>query len=70
MEAVFCTGARALIYQPVSPDHPFRWNSPRDEDSEGACLCKKNIQKAENVLSDPKGMRAGFTKALNDIITF
>ncbi len=66
--AFFGAIARACIYQPISPEHPFGWGPPWDEDSDGTGLCKKNIQQVEDFLSDPNGLRKEFTKALNDII--
>lgn len=66
--AFFGAIARACIYQPIAPEHPFGWGPPWDEDSAGKGLCKQNIQKAEAFLNDPAGMTKEFKRALDDII--
>ncbi|PMD34303.1 hypothetical protein L207DRAFT_547542 [Hyaloscypha variabilis F] len=70
--AFFGAIARACIYQPISPEHPFGWGLPWDEDPTGTGLCKQNIKLAETYLGQPagSGYRKDFTKALNDIVTF
>ncbi|RDL37427.1 Uncharacterized protein BP5553_04860 [Venustampulla echinocandica] len=66
--AYFGAIARACIYQPIDPGHPFGWGKPWDEDTGGTGLCKQNIQKAEDYLKKPDSMRKTFTNALDDIL--
>ncbi|TVY18401.1 hypothetical protein LARI1_G003428 [Lachnellula arida] len=67
--AYFGAIARACIYQPYTPEHPFGWGPPWDEDTDGTGLCKQNIKKAEDYLSNPNFMRKELTDALNDILS-
>ena len=69
-DAFFGDIARACIYQPISPSHPFGWGLPWDEDSGGTGWCKQNIQKSQGFLDDPQFMRTEFKNALNDVIMF
>lgn len=66
--AFFGAIARACIYQPIDPGHPFGWGKPWDEDTDGKGICKQNIQKAEDYLNKPDAMRKKFTNALDDIL--
>ncbi|EHL03100.1 hypothetical protein M7I_1075 [Glarea lozoyensis 74030] len=66
--AYFGAIARACIYQPLDPGHPFGWGKAWDEDEDGTGVCKQNLQMAKEYLDKPSSMRKAFTNALDDIL--
>ncbi|KAI1880240.1 hypothetical protein JX265_001861 [Neoarthrinium moseri] len=60
--------ARACIYQPYSPEHPFGWGPPWDEDPDDKGLCKQNIKAADDYIHNGR-FRKELVGALNDIFS-
>ncbi|KAK5653808.1 hypothetical protein OQA88_7966 [Cercophora sp. LCS_1] len=67
-DAFFGAIARACIYQPIDFGHPFGWGPAFDQDPDGKGLCKQNLAKSDDYMSNPDKFSGSLNEVLADIL--